>query len=48
MTWLYLLASIPSLLMIAAYVYGEVRLCRRGYDVYPWTKSLVKFLDSRK
>ncbi len=29
------------------YVMAEIRHCRKGHDVYDWTKKLVKWLDKK-
>ena len=34
--------------LLGLYVYGEIRIYRKGGDVYEWTKKLSNYLANRK
>ena len=43
----YLVFLIPIFYFLAVMLWGEIRVYRRGGDVYNWTKSLVDWIDRK-
>lgn len=39
--------GIVCFMLVSAYVYGEVQVCRHRGDVYEWTKKLTAWLDKK-
>ncbi len=33
--------------LVVLFVMAEIMHCRKGHDVYDWTKKLVKWLDKK-
>ena len=40
--------AILGIAIVAVYVMTEVAHCRRGHDVYDWTRKLVNWLDRKQ
>jgi len=40
--------AILGIAVLAFYVIAEVAHCRRGHDVYNWTRRLVDWLDRKR
>lgn len=40
-----LIISVGGLILV--YIVSEIDHCRRGNDVYDWTKKLVKWIDKK-
>ena len=40
-----LIISVGGLILV--YIVSEIDHCRRGNDVYDWTKKLVKWIDRK-
>jgi hypothetical protein len=43
-----ILLAILGITIVAVYVMTEVAHCRRGHDVYDWTRKLVNWLDRKQ
>lgn len=38
---------VTAIVFLTVYVIAEVMHCRRGHDVYDWTRKLVKWMDQK-